>query len=287
MKILEDINLSNFSTLKIGGKAKIIYFPENIEDIQFLIKKSQDENKRLIPVGIGSNIVFKDGILDYIFVSTKRLKKLEIKQRKDTFFIKAQAGVSFKEIVSIVKKFNLEGFENLSGIPASIGGATAMNAGAFGSEIFDILQEIKWIDNNGNLHISKKEEIDYSYRKTQFQREGFVYEVIIVLKKSNKNISEIIKKHLLERNKKQPLNLPTTGSTYKNPEGSFAGLLLEKAGFRGKRINDIAFSEKHANFLVNYGNANFKDLMNLLELAEKKVESQFNIKLEREIRIIE
>lgn len=287
MKILENIKLSNFSTIKIGGVAKKVYFPENLEDIVYLIKLSQDTNKILIPIGIGSNLIFKDGFLDYIFVSTKCLKDLNLRQSGEYIYINVQAGVSFKTLVNIVKKYNLEGFENLSGIPASIGGAVAMNAGAYGSEIFDIVEEVYWINNKAELIVSKKEDIKYSYRYSQFQEEGFVYKVILKLKKSNKDISKIIKNHLIERNKKQPLNLPTTGSTYKNPEGNFAGYLLEKIGFKGKKIGDIGFSEKHANFLVNYKDAKFKDLKKLLEIAEEKVKKEFNINLEREVKIIE
>ena len=121
MKILENLRLSNFSTIKIGGVAKKVYFPENLEDVVYLIKLSQDTNKKLIPVGIGSNLIFKDGFLDYIFVFTKYLKDLNLKQGGEYFYINAQAGVSFKTLINIVKKYNLEGFENLSGIPASIG----------------------------------------------------------------------------------------------------------------------------------------------------------------------
>ncbi len=287
MKIYENVSLKNFSTIKIGGTARKIYFPESIEDIKFIIKKSKDENKKLIPIGVGSNTIFKDGILDYIFVSTKLLKNIKIQQNKDLFYLTLDAGVSFKEIINIVKKYNLEGFENLSGIPASVGGATAMNAGAFGTEFFDIIENVLWLDLKGNECLSKKEEINYSYRKTQFQNEGFVYQVTIKLKKSNKKIEKVIKEHLIERNKKQPLNLPTSGSTYKNPPNNFAGKILEEIGFKGKRIGDIGFSDKHANFLVNYSNASFKDLMKLLESAEKEIEKVFNIKLEREIKIVE
>ena len=287
MKVEENINLANFSTLKVGGKAKRLFFPENIEDIKYIINLSQDTEKKLIPIGIGSNLIFKDGELDYIFVSTKFLKNLHITENNDYFYIEAEAGVSFKTLVNLVKRYNLEGFESLSGIPASIGGAVAMNAGAYGSEIFDIIEEVYWINKEGKLIVSKKNEIKYSYRYTQFQEEGFVYKAILKLKKSNKNIPQIIKKHLLDRNKKQPLDLPTTGSTYKNPEGTYAGYLLEKAGFKGKRVGDIGFSQKHANFLVNYGNGKYKDLKKLLELAEEKVKEEFKINLEREVKIIE
>lgn len=283
----EYVDLSKFSTIRIGGKAKKIYFPKNQEEVRYLIKKSQDDNKPIIPIGVGSNLIFKDGVLDYIFVSTKNLKGFSYEEIGDYIRLSLEAGVSFKTIVEFVKKHNLEGFENLSGIPASVGGAVAMNAGAFGSEIFDILEDITWIDKDGNIVISKKDEIKHSYRYTSFQKEGFVFSATIFLKKSNKNISAIIKKHLIERNKKQPLNLPTSGSTYKNPKEAPAGYLLEKAGFKGKKVGNIGFSEKHANFLVNYGGATFSQLINLLQNAENTVKTLFGINLEREIKIVQ
>jgi UDP-N-acetylmuramate dehydrogenase (EC 1.1.1.158) len=279
----ENIDLRNFCTIKVGGKGKIVYFPKDYKEISILIK----EYDNIYPLGIGSNLIFSDGVVNKVFVHSKNLKKYEIENQNDIFYITAEAGVSFKTIVSVVKKYNLEGFENLSGIPATVGGATAMNAGAYGSEIFDLIEEVWWIDKEGRLNHSKKEEIKYSYRYSQFQNEGFVYKVKLKLRKSDKNISEIIKKHLLDRNSKQPLDLPTAGSTYKNPAGTYAGKLIEAVGLKGYRINDIGFSEKHANFLVNYGNAKFKDLIKLLELAERKILDEFKVNLEREVKIID
>ncbi len=283
----ENVDLRHFCTIKIGGIGKKLYFPKDIYQVSDLIKESNYQNKPIFPLGIGSNVIFKDGKIDKFFIHSKNLKRINYWFDEDNFYIEAQAGVSFKTIVNLVKKYNLEGFENLSGIPATIGGAVAMNAGAFGSEIFDLIEEVIWIDNEGNVIKSKKSEIDFGYRYTQFQKNSFVYSAILKLKKSDKNITEIIKNHLLERNKKQPLDKPTSGSTFKNPDKYSAGYLLEKSGFKGKRINDIGFSEKHSNFLVNYGNATFKDLIRLLEDAEKSVLDNFNIKLEREIKIVE
>ncbi len=288
IELEENIDLSKLCTIKIGGTAKRIYFPKNKDEISFLIKEASDKNKKLIPIGVGSNIVFKDGYLDHYFVSTKNLKKIEIKEDdKGHFLITAEAGVSFKQIVQIVKKLNIEGFEYLSGIPASVGGAVTMNAGAFGTEISDIIYDVEWIDKNGRLVVSQRDEIKFGYRFSQFQREGFVYKATFKLKKSKKNIPLIIRNHLAERNLKQPLNLPTSGSTFKNPEGISAGYLIDKAGLKGYRIGDVGFSDKHANFTVNYGKGTFKELKELLELAEKKVGEYFGIKLEKEIKIVE
>ncbi len=287
MNYITDVDLKNFSTLRIGGRAKKVFFPKDEKEVLEVLKKAKDEDRKIIPLGKGSNIIFKDGILEDVFVSTKLLKKLEITKKGDEFLIYAEAGVSFKQIVELVKKLNLEGFENLSGIPASVGGAITMNAGAFGSEIFDIVEEVRFIDENIQIKTLKKEEISYSYRKTQFQQKGFVLAAKLRLKKSDKDVKALIKEHLLRRNKAQPLDLPTTGSTYKNPPNNYAGKLLELAGFKGKKIGDVGFSSRHANFLVNYGNGSFKDLKNLLENAEDCVYRQFGIKLEREVVIVE
>ncbi|SNZ02349.1 UDP-N-acetylmuramate dehydrogenase [Persephonella hydrogeniphila] len=281
------VDLSKMCTIRIGGKAKRVYFPDSPEKIKILLSESLERNKRFFPVGIGSNTVFSDGVLDHIFVSTKELKKLSIKNEGDLFYIEAEAGVSFKSIVSIVKKYNLEGFENLSGIPATVGGATVMNAGAFGTEISDIIEKVHWISDRGEYCILERQDIDFSYRKSPFQKKGFVYKVVLRLKKSQKDIPSIIKKHLEERNKKQPLDYPTSGSTFKNPREYPAGYLLEQAGLKGYRIGNVAFSEKHANFLINTGGGKFKELKKLIETAERKIGVLYRIKLEREIEIVE
>jgi len=286
VEYIENVDLRKFCTIRIGGIGKKVYLPKNPEDISYLIKLSKDTNKKLIPIGIGSNVVFKDGVIDNILVSTSKLKDLKLYNKGEEFYIEAEAGVSFKQIVNIVKKYNLEGFEYLSGIPASIGGAVTMNAGAFGSEISDIIEKVYWIDEEGNLIVSPREEIEFSYRKSQFQKKGFVYKAVLKLKKSKKNIASIIKQHLLERNKKQPLDLPTCGSTFKNPKGDFAARLIEKVGLKGFRINDVGFSPKHANFSVNYGQGTYKDFRKLLDLAKEKVLKEFNIELEEEVQTI-
>ncbi|WP_456381762.1 UDP-N-acetylmuramate dehydrogenase [Persephonella sp.] len=283
----ENVDLSRLCTIKIGGKAKSVYLPETVDDIKNLISESREREKPFVPLGTGSNIVFSDGVLDYIFVSTKKLKKYRLEEKDGYIYIHAQAGVSFKTIVSLVKKYNLEGFEYLSGIPASIGGAVVMNAGAFGSQISDIIRQVEWIDGEGRLHQLKREEIDFGYRKSPFQGGGFVYSAVIRLKKSRKDIPQIIKSHLEERNKKQPLDKPTSGSTFKNPPEKPAGYLLEKAGLKGYRIGNVAFSEKHANFMVNLGGGRFKELKELIELAERRVGELYQIKLEKEIKVVE
>ena len=223
IKIEKFVDLSKMCSIKIGGKAKNVYFPSSSDEIRMLLIESIEREKRFFPIGIGSNTVFSDGIIDLFFVSTRYLKKFSIKQEGKNYYIEAEAGVSFKTITNIVKKLNLEGFENLSGIPATVGGAVVMNAGAFGTEISDIIDEVHWYDREGNLHLLKRDQIDFSYRKSPFQKEGFVYKAVLKLKPSKKDIKSIIKKHLEERSRKQPLKYPTAGSTFKNTPDHPAG----------------------------------------------------------------
>ncbi|NPA57679.1 MAG: UDP-N-acetylmuramate dehydrogenase, partial [Aquificae bacterium] len=168
------------------------------------------------------------------------------------------------------------------------GGATVMNAGAYGSEFSQIINRVYWIDGNGETAVLSREEIPFGYRYSPFQeKEGFVYGVELRLKKTDRNVRAVIKKHLQERGRKQPLDLPTSGSTFKNPPQKPAGYLLEKAGMKGYRIGNVAFSQKHANFLVNLGGGSFKELKKLIETAEKRVGELYSIKLEKEIKIVE
>ena len=284
--LVENVDLRKLCTIKIGGIGKHIFFPKTMEEFKIIQTEAFEKNKKIYILGIGSNVIFKDGILDHYFISTRKFKFLKYWDKGNEVYIHASAGISFKEILSLVKEKNLEGFEKLAGIPATIGGAITMNAGAFGVEIFDILEKVYWLNKQGEIVESHKNSINHSYRYTDFQKEGIVLSAILKLKKSKKPIKEIIKKIILDRNKKQPVNVPTSGSTYKNHKQYPAGFLLEKSGLKGYRIGDIGFSEKHANFLINYGNANYTDLMKLLEHAENLVKSNFNIELQKEVKII-
>jgi len=287
IKFEENVKLSNLNTIKIGGIAKKVYIPKTAEDIKILLDLSKQKDKLFFPVGIGSNTVFSDGILDHIFVLTRELNRFNLYEKEGKFYLEAEAGVSFKTIIRLVQKFNLKGFEWLSGIPATVGGAVVMNAGAFGTEVSDIIYEVHWLNPDGEYIILKRDEIDFSYRKSPFQNNGFVFKVIFQLEKSNTDIRRIIKNHLLERNKKQPLDYPTAGSTFKNPQKFSAGYLLEKVGLKGFKVGNVAFSEKHANFVINLGGGKYKELKKLIEIAEKKVASIYHINLEKEIQVVE
>jgi len=168
-----------------------------------------------------------------------------------------------------------------------VGGAVSMNAGAFGVETSDFLKEVYFLSWDGELVKAQKEELEFSYRKSPFPQLGIVYKVVFEFEFSKEPIREDYARIRQIRKEKQPINLPTSGSTFKNPKGDYAGRLLEKVGLKGFRLKELAFSEKHANFLVNLGNANFSEVRDLIDLAKERVFNAFGVILEEEVKLIE
>lgn len=275
-----NVDLREYSTIKIGGIGSTMFFPENQEEFLDIYKKHIKDNVYIL--GKGSNTIFGD--YKGIIVNTKYFSTIDIKEKNNTFYIKASAGIPLKEIIKLSVENNLEGIYRLSGFPASVGGATCMNAGAYGVEIFDFIKGV-WYIEDGEIRYKKKEEIDYSYRHSEFDGKIVLY-TEFVLKKSTENVRALVQEINQKRYANQPLNILTSGSTFKNPKDAYAGKLLEEVGLKGYRIKDIGFSDKHANFLINYQNASFEDVKHILEYAKEKVYKAFNIILEEEIKLI-
>jgi UDP-N-acetylmuramate dehydrogenase (EC 1.1.1.158) len=198
--------------------------------------------------------------------------------------VKASAGVPLKDLIKLSIENNVEEFYKLIGFPASIGGAIAMNAGAYGVEIFDFIKGVWFIDEEEIIY-KPKEEIFYTYRKTEFENKPVLYGEFL-FRKSHQDIKPLAQTINQKRIEAQPLNMPTSGSTFKNPKGNFAGKLLEAVGLKGYRIKDIGFSQKHANFLINYQNASFQNAIDILSIAKERVYKAFNIILEEEVKLI-
>jgi len=274
--------LNKYSHIKIGGLSKYIFRAKKLSDISLLYQYVKDKKDLVIPVGGGSNILFGN-TNDLIILPDKWLKKYIVVKGED---VRVSANININELIIKAAEYNLGGLEFLSGIPAHIGGTVFMNAGAYGSEIFDFVTEIKLIDWNGNDITLKKEEINFGYRYTKIK--GFIYEVTFKLIHKTK---ELIKKEITEfiekRKKTQPLEYPNLGSTFKNPSNNYAAKMLELCGLKGMKIGDAQFSEKHSNFIVNLGNATFEDVNGLINYAIEKVYEKFNVILTPEIRIVE
>jgi UDP-N-acetylmuramate dehydrogenase len=276
----KNVDLKDFTTIKIGGVGSYMFFPENEKEFLYIYKKYK--NDKLYTLGKGSNTIFGD--FNGVLINTKHFYDIKISETKEGILVKASAGVPLKDLIKISVENNVEDFYKLIGFPASTGGAIAMNAGAYGVEIFDFIKGVWYIDNDEIVY-KPKEEIFYTYRKTEFENKPVLYGEFL-FRKSHQDIKPLAQTINQKRMEAQPLNMPTSGSTFKNPKGDFAGKLLETVGLKGYRIKDIGFSQKHANFLINYQNASFQNVIDILNIAKEQVYKAFNIILEEEIKLI-
>lgn len=285
-KIYKDYEIKNITTFKIGGKVDYLVIPEDYEDIRLTLRFGRDNNIPVYLMGNGSNLLVSDsGIKGIIIrISKENFIKKEIKNN----FIKSESGVPLYELISISLKNELSGLEYLHGIPGALGGVIAMNAGTDGCSISDFLKEIKVMNNFGEIFILPKEEIDFSYRKSSIlEKKLIVLEALLELKKSKReNIFSTLKSKVRKRRLTQPLTFPTAGCVFKNEGENKAGFLIEKAGCKGLRIGDAEVSTIHANFILNRGNATFKDIISLMKMVRERVYEKFNIILNPEIIIM-
>jgi len=278
-------DLSRFTTIKIGGKADYLLFPSSYGEVKEAILFSKEKDLPLFLLGGGSNTI--PGDIGGVVVGLSKLRGMKVISEGDTFYVEVLAGTPLKEVISLSIKENLEGIYKLAGFPATVGGAVAMNAGAFGVEFSNFLKEVLYVSWSGELVRARAEELVFSYRSSPFPKEGIVLSCTLELRKARENVLEDFKKIRRVRKDSQPINQPTSGSTFKNPNGNYAGRLLELVGMKGCRVGNVAFSEKHANFMVNLGGGTFEQVKALVEEAKRRVFEEFGIVLEEEVRLVE
>ena len=276
--------LSKHTTYGIGGPAEIMVFPENKTDLIQIIRTARKMNQPVSILGSGSNILISDNGIKGVVISLKNtLKLIEIENQK----LYAECGSMLGRIVKQAVKHNLIGLENLNGVPGTLGGALVMNAGAWGGEISENLVQVELIDKDGKLRYLQKNEINFSYRQSSFNKKDILLSAEFLLKKADK---EIINKNFVEaqtgRKSTQPLNKRSAGSLFKNPKGHSAGKLIDEAGLKGFSVGQAKISDKHANFFINEGNASSKDMLQLIKKAHQKVKEKFNINLELEVKLM-
>ncbi|MCI7342897.1 MAG: UDP-N-acetylmuramate dehydrogenase [Fusobacterium necrophorum] len=278
MKIVEQQVMKEYSNMKIGGKAKRLIIVDSREEM----KEVYQEYDSLILLGNGTNVLFGDGYLDYNFVSTENLNKIEALGNGRVL---VEAGVDLDALLCFMEKENLSGIEKMAGIPGSIGGLTYMNGGAFGTEIFDFIDEIEVLTEGNILRRIPKKDLNIRYRNTEIQEKKWIVLSVIFQFHSgfDKKTMEEIKK---SREEKHPLDKPSLGSTFKNPKGDFAARLISEAGLKGKKIGGAQIAEKHPNFVLNLGEASFQDILDILNLVKTTVKEAFGVQLEEEIIII-
>ncbi|WP_455092778.1 UDP-N-acetylmuramate dehydrogenase [Parvimonas micra] len=281
-----DEPLKSHTTFKIGGNCIALIEPREISDIIEAVKICRKNSIKFFVIGNGSNLLVPDEGYNGVIIKLKsEFSKIEV----EGDYLIVNSGAKLSEVYTVAYENSLTGFEFASGIPGTIGGAIYMNAGAYGGEMKDIVESVEVLDlDNFELRELKNEELEFSYRKSIIQRKNYIVTTIkLKLQKGNKEEINAVYEDLRERrNSKQPLNFGSAGSTFKRPEGHFASKLIEDAGLKGYHINDAWVSEKHSGFIVNKGNASFKEVMELIEYVQKVVFEKFGVKLETEVRIL-
>ncbi len=284
MVIKEKALLKDYTSFKIGGPADIIAEPKDIKELVELIKFLRSEGIIFYILGNGTNILASDkGVHGCIVHIGKSLSKIRVIGNK----IEAGAGATLAEIAQVALKNNLQGFEELSGIPGTIGGAVAMNAGAYEKEIRDVFSSANAINEAGRVVKLSKDAMNFSYRKSAVSDGKFIItQVIINLQEGNKkDIQAKMDKYRTLRMNRQPLEYPSAGSTFKRPEGGFASKLIQDANLAGERIGDAEVSEKHTGFIINRGEAKASDVYKLINKIKNDVNTYFNVPLELEVKL--
>lgn len=273
------------TTFKIGGPARLAVFPKNEDEISDVIKKCKEENVRYMVVGNGSNLLVADeGIDAVVIVLGKEFGEVKLVDDETIF---AEAGAPLMKVCRIALENGLSGLEFAYGIPGSCGGGAFMNAGAYGGELKDVMLRCDHIDQDGNKGFLEGEALNLSYRHSAYYDNGCVVTgVYFKLKKADKEeIKAKMDDFMGRRRDKQPLEYPSAGSTFKRPEGNFAGALIQQCGLMGTSVGGAEVSTKHAGFVINKGGATCKDVLDLCKKVADTVKAEKGVDLEMEVRV--
>lgn len=288
-KILYNEPMKKYTTFRIGGNAECLIKIDNKKDLKEIIEFSKKEKIPITIIGNGSNVLVLDGGIKGITLMIKLEDYKIIEQRESQdIIVEVDAGCRLGLLGQVFLKEELTGFEEISGIPGTFGGAIKMNAGAYGKEMKDITEEVTVLDYYGNEKIIKKEELEFGYRTSLFKNKKYI--ILKVKIKLKRGKEEEIKAKMQElkscRLEKQPIEYPNAGSTFKRGEDFITAKLIEDAGLKGYTIGGAMVSTKHSGFVINKNNASSKDVLNLVKYIEDTVEEKFGKKIELEIEII-
>ncbi len=285
--VLRNESMKAHTTFKVGGEAELFLIPKSTEELQEVIKYLNTVNYPYYVMGNGSNVLVKDSGYKGAIIKLKE-NFSSIETDADNCQVKAEAGATLARIAKAVYEEGMAGFEFAAGIPGTLGGAVTMNAGAYGGEMCDIILEVTVMDKEGNIDVKTKDEMEFGYRHSIVaSHELIVLSAIMELKPGQKDeIKEMMDDLAGRRRDKQPLEYPSAGSTFKRPEGYFAGKLIMDAGLRGYRVGGAMVSDKHCGFVVNAGNATATDVLQVISDVKAKVQEQFGVMLEEEVKIL-
>jgi len=288
VKILYDEPMSRHASLCVGGKSEALVMIENEEQLIEIVKRLTTQKIAYFPAGNLTNIIVRDGGYRGAILLMKGLKKTKHQHSPESgHTISAQAGAPLSAVVSLALAQELTGMEFCAGIPGSVGGAVRMNAGAYGKEIKDVIENVYLLDAQGEKQEMLRRDITFEYRKTSLSPRAIVLGASFKLEKGN---GEEIKKRITEimkwRQEKHPLEYPNAGSIFKNIPGQPAGKIIEEMGMKGESIGGARISPKHANFIVNTGKATATHVLQLISLVQKKAREEKGVNLETEVVII-
>ena len=284
MEKINNADIRKYTTYKLEGKVKAIYFPSNVLELKELISDFKDKKIRYKVIGNGSNLIISPNY-DDVLIKLEKFDKLNINGN----IVKVGSGYMLPKLALECAHNGLSGLEFASTIPATVGGAVYQNAGAYGFQIDKIIKNVTVLDETGEIVILSKNEMKFGYRDSVLKHRKLIcLEVTLelVLKKYD-DIIQTMKDYLNQRKEKQPLEYPSAGSVFRNPLGYSAGKLIEDTGLKGYRVGDAMVSYKHANFIVNVGHATSEDVLKLIKLIQDKVKEKTGILLETEQEFIE
>ncbi|MDQ6990478.1 MAG: UDP-N-acetylmuramate dehydrogenase [Mariprofundaceae bacterium] len=277
-----DVALSQHTTLAVGGNARFYFKPKSIEALQQSLPIIP-QDMELFVLGRGSNLLISDNGFDGLILDLGCLQSLAMNQAT----LRTEAGCRMSKIAQKAASMGYAGLEFMATVPGDLGGGVAMNAGAFGQQVSDTLQHIDIIDRDGNLSILPREQLAMHYRHTVLSHDSIVVSASFLLQEDDANdIRMRMRDMRQQRSQSQPLALPNCGSVFKNPDNDYAARLIEAVGLKGEQRGQAQISEVHANFIVNHGGATANDVLALIRCAQSRVQQQFQIYLEPEVRML-
>ena len=284
-RVLFEEPMKRHTTFRIGGPAEVFCMPENFTEIRRVLEICKEEKLPYFILGNGSNLLVSDkGYRGVVIQLDRNFGEVRV----DGTEIYASAGALLSTIAVAARRASLTGFEFAGGIPGTLGGAVVMNAGAYGGEMKDVLQKVTVMDQNGEIFEIPVEKLEMGYRTSVIKTAGYiVLGAVLSLKKGEiEEIKALTRKLSEQRTSKQPLEYPSAGSTFKRPEGYFAGKLIMDSGLRGYRVGGAQVSEKHCGFVINTGDATAEDVCSLMKHVTETVYEKFGVTLEPEVKFL-
>jgi UDP-N-acetylmuramate dehydrogenase len=276
--------MRQFTSIKVGGPADSLFFPKDVDELRKLVRYARRKSIPFFILGKGTNLVVRDkGVRGWVISLTQGMKKIQLNGE----VVEAEGGLPLQRLVQFTIQKGLTGLEPFFGIPGTVGGGLAMNAGAWGAELKDVLRSITLMKDDGEVVERSRPRLKFSYRRLDLPSSWIILKGRFQLKKGKKEeILERVKSYSEMRKRTQPLDSPSAGSIFKNPKEGPAGKWIEEAGLKGFRMGQAMISDRHANFIINLGKATAGEVIDLMELVERKIYEKKGISLEREVKVV-